>query len=397
MRVNVIANRYPVDSQTFVRDHVAALAGSGNDVTVFCRRVGDAIDPPASSDSAPEVRVFRRLSSPMSSIMALGGSLRGVLAEGRGGAVAWLPRLSVRARFGLLHMLGDLAERGTVDVIHAHFGGNAELAALARATGITRASVVSVHGMDLRVSQEHGQRMWRRHPYIDAVLAHSQWAARTVRSFGVPPQKTIVKRLGVRTSYFQPSRTESYSSGLSLVTVARLEPVKSLDVALGAVAKARSHGVAVHSYDIIGGGILRSDLERLAARLGLSSIVRFHGTRDSEYVRDRLQKADVFLLSSQAEGLPVSMLEAAACALPVVVTDVGGVSEGLVPGESGFLVESGSEDAIATALSQLRDPNTRSTMGARGRDMVLRDFNGEKLDSGWNRFYGSVLERCDQQ
>lgn len=394
MRVNIIANRYPTASQTFVRDHVTAVARSGNDVAIFCRRAGD--EPTTASNSSPEVHVFRRLSSPISSFTALGESLRRVLAPGRKGAATQLAALGARARFGMLHMLGDLAERGTVDIVHAHFGGNAELAALARATGITRASVVTVHGMDLRVSEAKGRKMWRRHAHVDAVLAHSHWAARTVQSFGVPAEKTIVRRPGVRTSYFRPLRTTaSRSGGLSLVTVARLEPVKSLDVALGAVAKARSRGVAIDSYDIIGGGTLQPDLERLATRLGLSSIVRFHGTRDSEYIRDRLQHADVFLLSSRAEGLPLSMLEAAACALPVVGPDVGGLSEGLVPGESGFLVESGSEEAIVAALTQLEDRAMRSTMGARGRDLVLREFSSDTLDSDWSRFYGSLLERRD--
>ena len=93
-------------------------------------------------------------------------------------------------------------------------------------------------------------------------------------------------------------------------------------------------------------------------------------------VAELLADSDVFVLSSRSEGFPVSILEAMAAGLPVVASDVGGVGEAVVDGETGFLVPPGDPDALAEALARLvADPLLRQLLGEAGRDRALRLFD----------------------
>jgi glycosyltransferase involved in cell wall biosynthesis len=121
------------------------------------------------------------------------------------------------------------------------------------------------------------------------------------------------------------------------------------------------------------------DRPRLAAeirRLGLERSVVLAGDRSD--VADMLAQADVFVLSSTSEGLPLSILEAMAAALPVVASAVGGVPEAVEDGETGLLVPPRDPVRLAAALERLLvDPELRRRLGSNGRDRVREQFGLE--------------------
>jgi glycosyltransferase involved in cell wall biosynthesis len=117
---------------------------------------------------------------------------------------------------------------------------------------------------------------------------------------------------------------------------------------------------------LVGEGPDRAGIEAEIRRLGLEGHVLLAGERSD--VRALLADSDVFVLSSRSEGLPVSVLEAMAAELPVVASDVGGLRELVVDGQTGLLVPSGDAQALATALDRLiEDRDLRRTLGAAGR------------------------------
>jgi glycosyltransferase involved in cell wall biosynthesis len=169
----------------------------------------------------------------------------------------------------------------------------------------------------------------------------------------------------------------------------RLVPIKRLDVLLGAVAHARSRGARL-TLAIVGDGPERSDLERHAARLGLAADVRFLGFRRD--VPAILAGSDVAVLSSDNEGTPVSLIEAAAAGRPLVATRVGGVAD-VVPSGTGLLVDPGDPGALGDALAHLAaDPALRAAMGGHARAHAVGRFASDRLVSEMEDLYERLLD-----
>jgi glycosyltransferase involved in cell wall biosynthesis len=142
--------------------------------------------------------------------------------------------------------------------------------------------------------------------------------------------------------------------------------------------------------DIIGDGPDRPALEELCDQLRLRSHVAFLGFRHD--VEELLPQADLFVLSSVSEGLPMTLLEAMAAGLPVVSTDVGGISELVTRNETGLLVPSQSPEALATAILQLvRDPQLAASMGLAGRRRVEKEFNIRRVVATYESVYRQLL------
>ena len=130
---------------------------------------------------------------------------------------------------------------------------------------------------------------------------------------------------------------------------------------------------------VVGDGPERRDQEARVRAAGLGDAVVFTGYQSQQQVADRLGQADVLVLPSLIEGVPVVLMEAGAAGLPVVATNVGGVSELVRDGVSGFLVPPGSAEALLPPLRQLLDdPELRARMGRAGREVVVRDFNASR-------------------
>ena len=143
-------------------------------------------------------------------------------------------------------------------------------------------------------------------------------------------------------------------------------------------------------FVIAGEGELRKETEQLAAELGVTESCLFIGRCAS--VPDLLAASDVCVLSSQAEGFSNSILEYMAAGRAVVATNVGGASEAIVEGETGHLVSSGDDRAMAERLiALLRDPEKRRTMGLNGRRRIEQCFSTENRLNTTIRLYQKFL------
>jgi glycosyltransferase involved in cell wall biosynthesis len=105
--------------------------------------------------------------------------------------------------------------------------------------------------------------------------------------------------------------------------------------------------------------------------------------------------ADAFVLSSRWEGLPMSLLEAGACALPSVVTDVPGSREIVVDGETGFLAPAGNSLALRSAMNRMMrlDEDARAAMGERARSNVVAQFSLDGVLDRWEATYYDLLDQ----
>jgi glycosyltransferase involved in cell wall biosynthesis len=171
---------------------------------------------------------------------------------------------------------------------------------------------------------------------------------------------------------------------LLLSYVGRRAPIKRIDVMLRALARARALGAPVR-LALVGDGSLHPELEQFAASLGVGEQVWFAGYRED--VAPVAAGADIAVLTSDNEGTPVSLIEAAAAANPAVATAVGGVADVVTP-ETGILAPAGDVDGLAAAIAKLAsDADTRARMGALARTHVRDRFSAERLASDIDRLY----------
>jgi glycosyltransferase involved in cell wall biosynthesis len=150
-------------------------------------------------------------------------------------------------------------------------------------------------------------------------------------------------------------------------------PVKDHPMFLRAAARVRA-AVPDAAFVIAGEGELMPGLRQLAAELGIANDVHFIGRCDD--VASLLFASDVGVLSSRAEGFANAILEYMAAGLPVVATDVGGVREAIVEGETGYIVPSGDDEKMAARIIQvLNDDDQAHAMGALGKTIVAGKFS----------------------
>ena len=144
---------------------------------------------------------------------------------------------------------------------------------------------------------------------------------------------------------------------------------------LEAVATLKVHHPALRLI-IVGDGPDRGELEKQVVELGIADSVIFTGYLSQKDVARRLEDADIFVLPSFAEGVPVVLMEALASRRPVVATRVAGVPELVEDGVSGFLVPAGDPRSLADRLDRLLgDGNLRGRMGEAGRAKVIDEFD----------------------
>jgi len=183
-----------------------------------------------------------------------------------------------------------------------------------------------------------------------------------------------------------------HTDQLLITTVANVNPWKGLDIFLRAAA-------LVHTQDPRATFVIAGDwtdvqhleeLRALAEISGISGCIHFLGR--VEDVPSLLRVSDVFALLSRSEGFPNCVVEAMAASLPVVATDVGGTSEALLDGVTGYLVANEDYQAAANhLLSLLADGELRQSMGARGRQLVEEQFSKQTMVKRHMEVYDAIL------
>jgi glycosyltransferase involved in cell wall biosynthesis len=259
------------------------------------------------------------------------------------------------------------------DLLHAHFA--TESAATAR-------QLADEHRVPFTFTA-HGYDIFRKPPPDFQARASAAAAVVTVSranadyiasAFGVSRGHLNVIPCGVDTERFHPNGVDSGGPPL-LLCVARHVLVKNLPVLLEACARLRDEGVIFRCV-MIGDGPCRAELEAARERLGLQDLVQMPGAALQEEIAHWWQQAAVGLLTSDSEGMPVSLMEAAASGVPVVATAVGGVPELVQDGVSGILVPPRDPEALAGALRRLLErPELRHKMGLAARRHAVANLS----------------------
>ncbi len=223
--------------------------------------------------------------------------------------------------------------------------------------------------------------------FADKIITVSESGRQIAMKFRIAPgHKLVTVRNGIP-DLAQEFRAAPARQPPTLAMVARFE--KEKDHALLFRVLSELDGLDWRLL-LIGDGPLKSEYEKLADRLGLSPRISFLGTRDD--VALQLAQSQLFVLVSKTEDFPLSILEGMRAGLPVVASDVGGVSEALLDGETGFLIPRGDARVLQNRLTALiHDPDLRAAMGSAGRTRYEIHFRFDAMLAGTLSVYQQVL------
>jgi colanic acid/amylovoran biosynthesis glycosyltransferase len=191
----------------------------------------------------------------------------------------------------------------------------------------------------------------------------------------IPVGKIKIIHCGIDPAKFQKKTKQGISNSFNIICVARLEKIKGHIYLIEACALLKAQNVDFNCY-LVGDGELHSQVQEQINRLNLIHAVKILGFQPHEQVVDLLAQADILVLPSISEGIPVSAMEAMATGIPVIATSVTGVPELVEDGVTGLLVPSQNSRALFEALLKLcNSKKLRLLMGKAGREKVIKEFN----------------------
>jgi glycosyltransferase involved in cell wall biosynthesis len=310
-------------------------------------------------------------------------------------------RLDIRKKrlpafLALRRYLAD--NRSRIDVLNTHSSTDSWLSALACATLSGAPPIVRTRHVSTTVANRPTTRWLYARATAHVVTTGEALRRQLARDNGVPLDHMTSVPTGIDLARFVPGDAASARAKLGLPAqptlgiVATLRDWKGHDVLFDTLARDRA---AWDGWNIIvvGDGPYRDRLDAQLARLGLAERIRFAGQQED--VVPWLQAMEIFALPSWGEeGVPQAILQAMACALPVVSTTVGAIGEAIDDGATGLIVPPRDVAALGAALARLRDdPGLRARLGAAGRARALSDFGLDLMLDRMEAIFRAVLER----
>lgn len=351
-RVAYIVNVFPKFSETFIANEIAEIRRRGVRVQIFSRRRPDeSLRHPVVTQNALEA------------------------------ITCYEP-----AQFE------DALRAFDPQLIHAHFATRATETARTLAAAAKLPYTFTAHRYDIydRPPADFAQRCRDAAAVVTVSEANARYMTEVL---GAPRKKLRVIPCGVDTAWFTPVPRDAHEKPW-IVSVARLHPAKNLSVLLRACALLRGRGIDFRCA-IVGEGDARSALEAELCALELHECVVLTGAADQSAVRAWWRRAAVAVLTSRSEGMPVSLMEAMACGVPVVATAVGGIPEMIKNGREGYVVPSDAPEMLATAIARLLgDPIHARRLGAAARATALGRFSVKTQVDALLAMWQEVVWQC---
>jgi glycosyltransferase involved in cell wall biosynthesis len=379
VRIAYLTTAYPSVSHTFIKRELLQMERMLGEVSRFAIRHSphDIVDPEDLRENEKTFRALAQSPTRWAAALLRKGLARPLhLARGLHKTL----QLGLRSQRGIARhamyfaealLLLDEMDRREIEHVHVHFGTNpTAVAQIMRAMGGPPYSF-TVHGPD-ELDAPIGLSIGRKIEDSAFVVAITNYCAGQLRRWVGHEHwdKIRVVHCTVGDEFFEEAEPIDPASR-TLVCVGRLSAQKGQLLLMEAFADAIDRGVDAKLV-LAGDGEMRDEIEGLIRRRGLEDRVRITGWISGEQVRREILDARALVLPSFAEGLPMVIMEAYALGRPVLSTYIAGIPELVVDGENGWLIPSGSKDAITEALVEvLRTPVARlEDMAARGREAV---------------------------
>ncbi|MBA3468689.1 MAG: glycosyltransferase [Herpetosiphonaceae bacterium] len=383
-----VMSRFPHLPETFILREMVEMERNGWSVRLYPLMIQEQTIIHAEAERwIPLAR-----SSPFMSLGVLKANLQAIFQHpwrymsiwGRTLAAHWRSPAELVRVLALLPKTVAMAQKmvseGVVHV-HAHYATYPAFAAWVIHHLTNLPYSITVHAHDIFVSQTMLGPKLRSAMAVVAISEYNrEFLARHVGDW--VRSKTHVIHCGISPANYVPrTLTQPTSPQFEIITIGSLQPYKGHPFLIQACALLRDQGLAFRCR-IIGGGEDRALLEQLIAERQLQDCVELLGPQPEDAITRLLPSADCYVQpsiiteSGKMEGIPVALMEAMACGLPVVATDLSGVPELVRPSQTGYLVPPADAPALAAALAQVANNLELARQhGAEGRRLVLDAFN----------------------
>lgn len=332
-----------------------------------------------------------------------------LITQHRGGDVVsskvkihYLPFQGNKGYFLNVLFLRKLLRKLKPDLLHAHYASG--YGTLGRLSGF-HPYVLSVWGSDVYdfpyESPLKMKLLQKNLRGADLIASTSHVMAKQTQKICEGLSKIHATPFGIDTISFKPSKTSKNNDTIIVGTVKKLSFKYGIDTLIQGFAEARTSLMESDERTasklrllIVGGGEDRDSLERLVDSLNISDVAEFTGSVPYASVPEYLNKLDIYVAASRldSESFGVAILEASACALPVIVTDVGGLPEVVEDKITGKIVQRDAPHALAKAIGELIiDEKLRKRMGQAGLQRVLDHYTQEDSVSIMEDVYREVV------
>lgn len=410
MRILFIVGPFPALSETFILNQITGLIDRGHEVDIYSLKGKPKNISKVHSDVENYHLLDRTYYAPT---RAENPFLRGLqacellLASAYKNPLALLRSLSlVKYRKQLkplewFHLIVPFLGKQPYDIIHCQFGMYALKGMVLRDIGAIKGKLVtSFRGFDISwYVQEYGEQVYNElFKQGDFFLSNCEYFRRRVINLGCDEKKIVVLGSGINCErfFFKPRFPDS-DGKIRIATTGRLVEKKGMAYSIRAVAKlAQTHSNI--EYNIIGDGILKTDLQNLIEELNVGHIIKLLGWKHQQEIIEILDKSHIFVATSVKakdgnQDAPVNTLkEAMAMGLPVICTNHGGIPELVEDGISGFLVPERDVETLAEKIAYLCDrPEVWQQMGQAGRAYVEQHYDTNKLNDQLVQIYKQLL------
>lgn len=278
-----------------------------------------------------------------------------------------------------------------IDILQTHFGPNGIIGTFLKDVGIVEKLVVTFHGSDINsYPKRFGEDVYASlYNSADIITANTLFTKNKIVKNGASEDKIIIIPVGLLCNNFPPRKDPGNNINKNITTVGRLVEKK------GHIWMLKALTVIVKTYpnlmwNIIGSGPEEQKLKDKVEELNLIQNITFHGSLKSPKVREILVESHLFILpsvtakSGDMEGQGLVLQEAQSMGIPVISTHHNGIPDGVLDGESGFLVPEKDSLALSDSVfNLLKNEELRVVMGRTGAEFVRGKYDMKLLSKKW--------------
>ncbi|WP_413728007.1 glycosyltransferase [Sodalis sp. RH19] len=391
MKLVFFVMEFPVPSETFVMNQITYFIDHGYDVNIIAVFPGDFINTHkdfvnyklASKTTflLPRENKNKILKVVMRSLIVASNFYKYLVRDALSSR-----QFGIHSKNLILPSIMALNNKKIdADYFLVHFGFSGVLANKLRKLGLFNGKIATIfHGADISradvLSLYHDDYI-RLFDDTEILLPVSYLWRNKLITLGCKPDKIRVIRMGINPKNFKLKKIRAPGLKLKILTIARLEDKKGINIAIEACAILKARGVQF-SYEVIGSGVLMSNLQEQIDKLHLKNDVKLLGFKAQEDIMAYLNEADLFLLPSRTaengdmEGIPVALMESMAVGTPVISTYHSGIPELIEDKVTGWLAPENNAICIANIIEKIvKSGDSNSLIITNAREKIEKEFN----------------------